>query len=218
MSAEPSWAADARRMVEALAPPPPRVADAMRRVPRHAFLPEALAREAYDDEPLPLGRGETTISAPHMVALQLEYADVKPGARVLEVGSGMGYLLALLAELAGPSGSVLGLEVEPALVLEARQRLAAVGTPAPVEVRCVDGAEGAPDRAPFDRIVVSCAAPELFPSWKAQLAEDGVAVVPVGGRLHQTLLRYSIRHGRERLERGPECRFVPLRGARPPHI
>jgi len=209
MSAKNDWKEEAGELVRKLGPIPKPIAEAMGRVPRHLFVPPEFRTEAYEDEPLPLPYGEATISAPHMVALQLEWSELRPGFSVLEVGSGSGYLCALIAELVRPQGRVLGLELLPGLADLARETLRSLGY-AEVEIRSGDGRPGAPDRAPFDRILVSCACPEIESEWKHQVREGGTVVAPVGGRYEQTLLRYR-RHGDSgEVEEGPACRFVPL--------
>ena len=217
MSDVEPWRRKAALMVDLLGPLEPRVARVMREVPRHRFVPSEDQDRAYDDEPLPLRYGGATISAPHMVAIQLEWADLAPGLRVLEVGSGSGYLLALLHELVRPGGVVVGVEVEPRLVEGARRALDELGS-TDVEIRIGDGAEGVPDRAPFDRIVVSCATPEILPAWRAQLRPDGTVVAPVGGSLEQRWVRWRNRPSGAPLEEGPACRFVPLLRAPRRHI
>ena len=204
-------------MVDALEPIASNVSAAMRRVPRHRFVPADLRRSAYEDEPLPLSHGEATISAPHMVAIQLEWAELTSGLSVLEVGTGSGYLAALVAELIRPGGSFLGIEIDPVLAEDAGRRLAELGYQE-VEVRAGDGSLGAPDRAPFDRIIVSCAAPSILPAWKEQLSADGRVVAPVGGSFEQTWVRWRETVSGGRLEKGPACRFVPLKERARRHI
>jgi protein-L-isoaspartate(D-aspartate) O-methyltransferase len=201
-------------MVAALGRLPPRIARAMERVPRDRFLPIAYRHLAYEDEPVPLDAPESTISAPHMVAIQLEVADLGPDQNVLEVGSGSGYLLALIAELTRPGGRAVGLELEPGLVDRSRVTLEALGYAAMTTVRLSDGSAGAPDLAPFDRILVSCATREILPAWREQLATGGRIVAPVGGPYSQTLLSVG-RDPNEPPVLGPECRFVALRSERP---
>jgi protein-L-isoaspartate(D-aspartate) O-methyltransferase len=207
-------------MVAALGRLPPRIARAMQRVPRDRFLPLAVRHLAYEDEPVPLDAPESTISAPHMVAIQLEAAALRQGQAVLEVGSGSGYLLALLAELTSPGGTIVGIEIDPGLVERSRATLASLGYAAVATVRLGDGRAGAPDVGPFDRIIVSCAAREVESAWREQLAPGGRIVAPIGGPWSQTLVSVG-RDPEERPVLGPECRFVPLRAERgrpPAHI
>jgi protein-L-isoaspartate(D-aspartate) O-methyltransferase len=196
-------------MVESLGRLPPAVAQAMKRVPRHLFVPPAYASMAYRDEPLPLGPGETTISAPHMVAFQLEWSQLSPGVRALEIGSGSGYLAALMAELLRPGGRVDAVEIVPELARRSFERLRDLGY-SDVEVHSRDGRDGLPERAPFDRILVSAATPELLATWRAQLARPGVLVAPVGDAYEQAMQRLVRTVDGERVDSGPQCRFVSL--------
>jgi protein-L-isoaspartate(D-aspartate) O-methyltransferase len=153
----------------------PRVLAALRAVPRHEFVPAASQDAAYLNCPLPIGSGQT-ISQPYIVALMTELADVAPGARVLEVGTGCGYQAAVLAELAS---RVYTIETVPSLAAGARERLARLGY-ANIEVREGDGWAGWPEHAPFDAILVTAAAREVPPPLVAQLATGGRLVLPVG--------------------------------------
>ncbi|MCI4349568.1 MAG: protein-L-isoaspartate O-methyltransferase [Thermoplasmata archaeon] len=204
--------AEALAMVRALGLEHTTIGGAMERVPRHRFAPLAPPGAAYEDEPIPLAVPGATVSAPHMVALQLERASLGPGDSVLEVGSGSGYLLALIADLVGPKGRVLGIEVEPGLVAFSRRILDELGYGTTVRVEQGDGLRGAPGASPFDAIIVSCAVAEIAPAWRDQLRADGRLVAPVGGSLSQRLLTVA-RNGRV-IESGPECRFVAAKRSR----
>jgi protein-L-isoaspartate(D-aspartate) O-methyltransferase len=205
-------------MVDALGLARGPVERALRTVAREAFLPDGARSIAYEDTPVSLGRGESTASAPHMVAIMLETLGPRPGERVFEVGGGMGYLAALLAELVAPNGHVDTIELEPYLAAEARLRLASQGYDRLVTVHAGDGSAGLPQRAPFDGIVVSCAAPEILAAWTDQLAEGGRLVAPIGGPGEQQLLLYRRSSSGGTVERGPRVRFVPLRARSTPHI
>jgi protein-L-isoaspartate(D-aspartate) O-methyltransferase len=210
--------AEARALLETFPIDDPRVRAAMLRVPRHHFLPASSQAEAYDDEPVSLGQPGATVSAPSMVVLQLEAADVSEGDRVLEIGAGMGYLAALLGELVGPSGRVDAVEVDPGLADEARQRLARWAPSGRVTVHAVDGSEGLARAAPFDRILVSCQTSEILPAWRTQLADGGRIVAPVGDA-HEQVLTTVIRSGERWTTRsGVACRFVALRRRLPRDI
>jgi protein-L-isoaspartate(D-aspartate) O-methyltransferase len=155
----------------------PRVLDAMRAVPRDAFVPEHYAAYAYHDRPLPIGHDQT-ISQPYIVAYMSEALKVSPGHRVLEIGTGSGYQAAVLAHLAK---EIYTIEIVPDLARRAGQTLKSLGF-RNVYVREGDGYAGWPDEAPFDRIMVT-AAPEQIPQPLIdQLAAGGLMVVPVGGR------------------------------------
>lgn len=206
------WEAAARRMVKTLGPVRAGVAKAMRSVPRHWFVPAQSQRRAYDDEPIPLGTGWATISAPHMVVLQLEAAGLSRGKNLLEIGSGSGYLLAVAAGLVGPSGHLVGVELDPTLAAQSRATLARLGVDATIRIR--DGRESVPEGPVFDAVVVSFAVPRLMPAWTAALADRGRLVAPVGDAHSQILTTYRRAGSDGAITLGPACRFVPLR----PHI
>lgn len=210
---EERWRSRARAMVDALGPLDHRVAAAMRRVPRHRFLPPVLAGEAYEDTPLPLGPSTSTISAPHMVALMLEWAELAPGQRILELGSGSGYLAALLAELVRPGGRVAAVEIDRQLAEESRTPLTELGYAAEVTVHAADGRNGWPPDAPYDRILVSFATPTIFPEWTQQLATPGILLAPVGPTRGQVLRRLRRERSGDRVEDGPLCIFVGITSA-----
>jgi protein-L-isoaspartate(D-aspartate) O-methyltransferase len=188
------------------------VAAAMRAVPRHWFVPDGAQKRAYDDEPVPLGSDYATVSAPHMVALQLESAELRKGANLLEIGSGSGYLLAVAAEIVGPSGHLVGVEVDAGLATRSRATLARLGVDATIRIR--DGRASVPEGSVFDAVLVSCASTILYPSWVAALAEGGRLVAPVGTPVEQVLTVYRRTGDHGTTTVGPACRFVPLR----PHI
>ena len=153
----------------------PEVLAAMRKVPRHRFVPPELAPRAYDDTPLPIGHGQT-ISQPYIVGYMSELLDVKPDHRVLEIGTGSGYQAAVLGELAR---AVYTIEIVPELAASASATLKALDY-TNIHVRAGDGYAGWPEQAPFDRIMVT-AAPEQVPAPLVdQLAAGGRLVAPVG--------------------------------------
>ena len=151
------------------------VMEAMRTVPRAAFVPEAEASFAYENRPLPIGHGQT-ISQPFVVALMTELLDVEPRARILEVGTGCGYQTAVLCAL---GATVYSVEVVEPLATAAAARLKALGY-ARATVRAGDGHAGWPEEAPFDDIVVTAAASSVPPALVAQLGPGGSLVIPVG--------------------------------------
>lgn len=204
------WPERAAAMVASLGRLPPGVAAAMRRVPRHRFVPMELAEEAYDDTPLPLGPPDSTISAPHMVALMLEWAELTPGLKVLELGSGSGYLTALVAELVRPGGRVVGVELDPGLARRSQAVLDTLDYGGVVEVHAADARDGWPAHAPYDRILVSFSTPEIFPEWVRQLAVPGRLLAPVGPASGQVLRRLRREADGDHLEDGPRCIFVRL--------
>jgi protein-L-isoaspartate(D-aspartate) O-methyltransferase len=187
-----------------------RVLEAMRRVPRHEFVPEHLRPRAYDDAPLPIGQGQT-ISQPYIVAYMTEAIDPQPGQRVLEVGTGSGYQAAVLAELVG---EVYSVELLPALADEAKARLARLGYNN-VKVKSGDGYLGWPEAAPFDAVVVTCGAKHVPEPLFEQLKPGGKMVIPVGAAGDEQSLRLIVKGPRgERQDRELlPVRFVPLRRA-----
>lgn len=163
----------------------PRVLAAMGRVPRHLFVPAALRFQAYADHPLPIGNGQT-ISQPYIVALMTQLAEVEPDDVVLEIGTGSGYQAAVLSEIVR---EVATIEIVPGLADTARTRLAALGYKN-VTVRTGDGYLGWKEKAPFDAILVTAAAPEVPPPLVEQLGPGGILVIPVGPQSQvQSLLR-----------------------------
>jgi protein-L-isoaspartate(D-aspartate) O-methyltransferase len=183
------------------------VLDVLRQVPRHRFVSEALANEAYADHPLAIGEDQT-ISQPYMVALMTALLALRPTDRVLEIGTGSGYQTAVLAALAH---SILSIERHPPLAASAAQRLQSLGYDN-ITIRCADGTFGAEDAAPFDAILVTAGGPEVPPLLQQQLAEGGRLVCPIGDRTLQTLVRIT-RHGnRFETTRTIQCTFVPLVG------
>jgi protein-L-isoaspartate(D-aspartate) O-methyltransferase len=164
-----------------------RVLEVMGRVPRHEFVPGLLQPMAYADTPLPVGHGKT-ISQPFIVALMTDLLELKPDDKVLEIGTGLGYQTAVLAQLAQ---RVYSIELIEALSAGAAVRLKRLGLTHNVELRIGDGRRGWPDRAPFPKIIVT-AAPDLVPpTLLAQLAPGGRMVIPAGLRGSQRLLVVS---------------------------
>ncbi len=182
-----------------------RVLDAMSRVPRHEFAPERYRDEAYEDHPLPIGEGQT-ISQPYIVALMLDALALSPADRVLEVGTGSGYVTALLAELAA---QVFSMERHGELADSARDVLARRGY-TNVSVIVGDGSQGFGECSPYDAIIVSAAAPELPRALLAQLAEGGRMIIPVGPADSQQLQLIRMENGQPRITLRELCRFVPL--------
>ncbi len=160
----------------------PRVLAAMRKVPRHVFVPPDLQHLAYRDGPLPIGRDQT-ISQPYIVALMTQYLMLSGHEVVLEVGTGSGYQTAILCELAS---QVYSLERDPVLANQAATRLTGLGY-RNVEVLVGDGSQGLADMSPFDAILVSAAAPAIPGPLRSQLADGGRMILPVGNREHQVL-------------------------------
>jgi protein-L-isoaspartate(D-aspartate) O-methyltransferase len=183
----------------------PCVLDAMARVPRHEFVPEPYRSQAYEDHPLPIG-DDQTISQPYVVALMLESLQLSPEDKVLEVGTGSGYVTALLAELAA---HVFSIERHPALANRAQEVLAALDYKN-VQLFTGDGTLGLPAKAPFDAILVSAAAPDLPPALLAQLRDHGRMMVPVGSADSQQLQFVRVVNGEPVISLRELVRFVPL--------
>ena len=184
-----------------------RVMKAMATVPRHRFVPPDQESNAYSNRPLPIGNGQT-ISQPFIVALMSDLLDVKPGDRVLEIGTGCGYQAAVLGELAR---EVYTIEIVEPLAKEAAARLAALGY-RNVTTRSGDGYGGWPDRAPFDAIMVTAAAPAVPPALIEQLNPGGKLVIPVGQQWsnQQLLVIEKNADGKTTTRTVLAVRFVPL--------
>jgi protein-L-isoaspartate(D-aspartate) O-methyltransferase len=184
-----------------------RVLAAMNSVPRHEFVPPEFRTQAYADHPIPIGQGQT-ISQPFIVAVMLEHLNLRPQDSVLEIGTGSGYVTALLAQLAG---RVYSIERHAPLANSARQLLARLRHNN-VEVFAADGINGLPEYAPFDAIIVSAAALEIPPALFAQLKEGGRMTIPVGPPDAQLLQLVRKESGRTVVTNLDACRFVPLLG------
>src|SRR5437763_3951337 len=187
----------------------PLVLEAMRRVPREAFVEPGFEEFAYEDGPLPIGEGQT-ISQPYIVALMIEAAEVKPGDGVLEVGAGSGYAAAIMSQIAD---RVYAIERHPSLGNSARQRFKKLRYNN-IELRVGDGTRGWPEAAPFDAILVAAGGPEVPPALKEQLAIGGRLVIPVGeGARYQTLIKLTRNSEAEFEEENlGAVAFVPLIG------
>jgi len=175
----------------------------METVPRHQFVPHLLHHRAHQDCALPIGFGQT-ISKPFTVGLMSCLLELKGHERVLEIGTGSGYQAAVLAALCR---EVVTVERLAPLARRAQQLLAGLPN---VEVRAADGRDGAPDRAPFDAIVVTACAPHLPAALVSQLVDGGFLLLPVDKGREQILYRYQRRGQEVVIERSISCRFVPL--------
>ena len=190
-----------------------RVRDALRAVPRENFVPAAERRLAYVNRALPIGHRQT-ISQPFIVAIMTELLALRPDDRVLEIGTGSGYQAAILARLVA---AVYSVELVPELAERARRTLARLGI-ANVAVRTGDGAEGWPEQAPFDAIMVTAAAPELPPALPRQLKPEGRLVAPLGHAYGHQMLSLCVKDATGALaaSRILPVAFVPLRRTPPP--
>jgi protein-L-isoaspartate(D-aspartate) O-methyltransferase len=181
------------------------VLEAMRKVPRHKFVPERVRQYSYEDEPLPIGNGQT-ISQPYIVALMTELLELNKDSKVLEIGTGSGYQAAILAEICD---SVSSIEIICELADRADSTLKALGYH--VDVKCGNGYLGWPEKAPFDGIIVT-AAPEKIPQPLIdQLAEGGKMVIPVGAYNQDLKLLRKI-NGEIKTMNVIPVRFVPMTG------
>lgn len=185
-----------------------KVYEAMIKVDRRDFVPEEVAEEAYYDTPLPIGYGQT-ISAPHMVAIMLELLDLEVGMNVLEIGTGSGYNAALMAVIVEESGRVVTIERIRELYERAREKLSSYKN-----VVCLlgDGSRGCETYAPYDRIVVTCGAPQIPPPLIDQLKDGGKMVIPLGQRYYQSLYVIEKKGKEIRKRHEGEVLFVPMLG------
>jgi protein-L-isoaspartate(D-aspartate) O-methyltransferase len=184
-----------------------RVLAAMFHVPRHEFVPDEYRDQAYEDHPIPIGEGQT-LSQPYIVAIMLEVLMLAPSDSVLEVGTGSGYQTALLSEL---TRQVYSVERHASLAGAAQARLARLDC-TNAEVFVGDGSRGLSERAPFDAIIVSAAAPQIPPPLFEQLREGGRMVIPVGPARAQELRLLRKQGGQPVITKLEGCRFVPLIG------
>jgi protein-L-isoaspartate(D-aspartate) O-methyltransferase len=182
----------------------PAVLQAMTRVPRHLFVPDVVRAHAYEDRPLPIGRGQT-ISQPYIVAYMTEALQLAPHHKVLEIGTGSGYQAAVLAAIAK---QVYSIEIVPELAESARRALSETGY-RNVEVRTGNGYRGWPEQAPFDRIILTAAPPEIPSALVDQLAMDGIMVAPVGTSYQEIVVINKSTAGVTEKRTIP-VRFVPM--------
>lgn len=186
----------------------PRLIETLLKVPRHLFVQEAMAAQAYSDGPLPIGEKQT-ISQPYMVALMTEQLELTGNEHVLEIGTGSGYQTAILASLAR---RVWTIERIRPLAMQARKVLDSLHL-LNVNIKVGDGTLGWPEEGPFDAILVTAGAPAVPETLAAQLAPGGRLVIPVGNESTQTLLRIrKLQDGTIQQESSVGCRFVPLIG------
>ena len=187
----------------------PAVLDAMGEVPRHEFVSSMQRHAAYDDYPLRIGRGQT-ISQPYVVAFMTQCLDVRPGMKILEIGTGSGYQAAILAAM---GAEVYTIERQEDLSYAAEVALDRVGYGDSVTLRVDDGTLGWPEEAPFDRIIVTAVGPKIPPSLADQLAEGGKLIMPIGGeREDQKLYMAEKRKGKLETRELLDVTFVPLIG------
>lgn len=184
-----------------------RVIEVMKKVPRHLFVPEDIIDEAYDDRALPIGYGQT-ISQPYIVALMTELLELKGDEKVLEIGTGSGYQAAILAELVKEVYTIE--RIEP-LAEQAKKRFERLGYKN-IKLYIKDGTEGLSEEAPFDRIIITAATPDIPQPLVDQLKEEGIIVAPVGERYSQQMLKAIKKAGKLERHYLIPVAFVPLIG------
>ncbi len=186
----------------------PKVLEVMGRIPRHLFVNPSLQSQAYTDHPLPIGEGQT-ISQPYIVALMTQILEIKPGQRVLEIGTGSGYQAAVLAEM---TDQVYSIEIREGLVRRAEERLRSLGYDQ-VRMKHGDGYFGWEEAAPFDAILITCAANHIPPPLIQQLKEGGRLILPLGSTTYfQTLTLLTKKSGKTEVQHFIGVAFVPMTG------
>ena len=183
-----------------------RLLAAIGKVPRHVFFDDALLNHAYEDKAFPIGEGQT-ISQPYTVAFQTEKLEIKPGDKVLEIGTGSGYQACILMEL---GAKLYTIEYQRKLYEKAKEKLPTMGYH-PFFV-CGDGSKGLPAKAPFDKIIVTAGAPVIPEALTDQLSEGGILIIPVGNREKQKMVKITKKKGKLTKEEFDYFAFVPLLG------
>ncbi len=185
-----------------------RVLEVMGEVPRHLFVSPLLRRQAYKDSPLPIDEGQT-ISQPYIVALMTQHLELKGGEKVLEIGTGSGYQAAVLAHL---TDKVYSIEIRENLAKKAAETLSTLDY-SQVQVKWSDGYFGWEEHAPFDAIIVTCAANHVPPPLLKQLKEGGRLIIPLGSTLYfQTLTLITKKNGKPKVRQISGVTFVPMTG------
>jgi len=191
----------------------PEVVKAFNKVDRKNFVPDQKKAQSDQDKPLVIGYGQT-ISQPTTVAFMIELLDIRPGQRVLDIGSGSGWTTAILAELVGDQGSVYSVEVIPQLKKFGQENVESLGYKN-THYFLANGSLGLPEQSPFDRILISATAPEVPEPLKDQLSEDsGKLVIPVGNITSDIFLVLRENRNTYKTKKYPGFSFVPLKGKR----
>ncbi len=184
---------------------------AMETVPRELFVLPENTKSAYHDTPLSIGEGQT-ISAPHMVGIMVEALDLKSGQNVLEVGAGSGYHAAVVAEIIRSRGRIYSVEIVPRLVELAKANIKKAKLTDIVEIILGDGSIGLEEHAPYDRIFVACASPDIPPPLLNQLKEGGMLLIPAGTGFYSDLIQCFKEGNKIRKKNLGGCAFVPMKG------
>lgn len=189
------------------------VLEAMLNVPREEFVPEGYKTYAYEDMPIPIGEGQT-VSALHMVATMCELVELRPGMKVLEIGTGSGYMASVYSEIVGKSGHVYTLEILPSLAKKAIKNILRTGHGLNIDVIVADGSIELPLRTEFDAIIVTASAPSLPENLVKKLKKNGKMVVPIGSSsfYQDLILVEKDEKGRVRTHNFGPVVFVPLKG------
>ena len=205
----PDWRSEAEAMVDqqiaSRGVRDPEVLSILKGTPRHRFVPRIWRALAYQDQPLPIGEGQT-ISQPYIVGLMTELLELTGTEKVLEIGTGSGYQAAILARLAA---EVFSIEIVRSLADSSAARLQAMGY-GNITVRCGDGYQGWPEHAPFDRIIVTAAPPEIPEALVQQLKPGGIMVLPVGDHYQELVRIHKQQNGLLDYESVIPVRFVPM--------
>ena len=187
-----------------------KILDAFSKVKREDFIPKNIKAMAYEDTALPIGHGQT-ISQPYTISVMLSLLDLKRGQKVLEIGSGCGYVLALLSEIVGEQGKVYGLEIVKELAEKSKKNLGKYDN---IKVYNRNGSKGLPEKAPFDSIIISAAMRNIPEEIMSQLKNRGILVAPKGSRFEQEIIAIQRKSSSEfeMIKRLPGFVFVPFIG------
>ncbi len=180
------------------------VLEAIKKVPRHLFIPKEYQKQAYTNYPLPIGQGQT-ISQPYTVAFMLQHLELKPNQKVLEIGTGSGYNAALIAELIIPNGKLFTTEIHDQLIKKAKTNLKNYKY---INIIKTDGSQGYKKQAPYDRIIATAAAPNIPKSWLEQLKDHGIIIAPIKDIMFKIK---KLKNQIQKQELG-YFQFVPLKG------
>ncbi len=192
-----------------------KIVEAFSEVHREDFIPEEMKEYSYDDTSLPIGKGQT-ISQPYVIGLMLSLLELdkikyKKERKILEIGSGSGYVLTLISEIIGKNNFVFGIELIKELFEKSKRNITKVNDYNNIKVYHKNGFYGLPDKAPFDKIIISASCMKIPEKLINQLKEKGIIVAPVGGRYEQSLISYKKINGKlEKIKEIPGFLFVPF--------